>query len=132
MPLRADIRYKAPSSLDDNRPAYFCGGTIASSPLSLILFSDLRERVCEAFFHLELEINYVGMKDFDNFVCRAFQVDFRAEASCFRWDGQIRYGNDQAGIGKADGLGLVSVIVQAIYSGEATVFKELEAAVLVD
>ncbi|GKD10991.1 hypothetical protein Tco_1190676 [Tanacetum coccineum] len=37
-----------------------------------------------------------------------------------------------SGIDETDGLSLVSVVIQAIYSAETTVFEELGAAVLID
>ncbi|GJX18996.1 hypothetical protein Tco_0221673 [Tanacetum coccineum] len=82
-------------------------------------------------------MNYVGMKDFENFICRAFQVDFRAEAQLFVGtvrsdDGIDQAGSGVAGIGETDGLSLVSVFVQAVYSTKVAVFEELGAAVLVD
>nr|GFC69577.1 hypothetical protein [Tanacetum cinerariifolium] len=37
-----------------------------------------------------------------------------------------------SGIDEIDNMSLVSVVIQAVYSAEALVFKELRAAVLLD
>ncbi|GJY97522.1 hypothetical protein Tco_0514432, partial [Tanacetum coccineum] len=70
-------------------------------------------------------------------------VDFRVEAQLFVGTVRSDDGMDQAssgvagrssvrGIGETDGLILVSVVVQAVYSAEVAVFEELRVAVLVD
>ncbi|GJU80949.1 hypothetical protein Tco_1283314 [Tanacetum coccineum] len=102
-----------------------------------------------------VEMNHIRMEDFDNFICRAFQVDARADAQLFTGIGRSNDGMDQAGYGVADdytcssgfisssicsssgidetdSLSLVLVVVQAVYSAEADVFEELGAAVLMN
>ncbi|GJY73493.1 hypothetical protein Tco_0477924 [Tanacetum coccineum] len=64
-------------------------------------------------------------------------VDARADAQLFTGAGRSDDGMDQAGYGvvgidETDGLSLVSVVVQAVYSAEAAIFEELRAVVLVD
>nr|GEW03720.1 hypothetical protein [Tanacetum cinerariifolium] len=59
--------------------------------------SSLRWTVQElvAFFYLILKMNHIRMKDFDDFKCKAFQLDARADAQLFIGMGTSDNGIDQ-------------------------------------
>ncbi|GJV99071.1 hypothetical protein Tco_1554323 [Tanacetum coccineum] len=86
---------------------------------------------------------------------KQFKVDARADAQLFIRTGRSDDGMDQAGSGvvdectcssgvessficrssginETDGLSLVSIVIQAVYSADAGVFEELRAVVVFD
>nr|GEW55786.1 hypothetical protein [Tanacetum cinerariifolium] len=69
--------------------------------LALLFNPNLICQELVSFFHLILKMNYIRMKDFDDFKCRAFQLDARADAQLFVGTGTSDDGINQTGSGVA-------------------------------